>query len=172
MQEVVIRRRKNQHYQLVIIAPLALFFSINSFLRHLQGESSYRSLMLAVTLLFSAVIIWMLITAIRHLIKKGPAMIISERGVDDYASVATAGHILWEEITGASIQKFSGTNHLVIHLRNPERYLSAEKTWRRRVTEFAMSKTGSPIAVNLRTIQYSGDELLKQILERVSKPTD
>jgi len=93
-------------------------------------------------------------------------MIINQRGMIDNVSMANAGFIDWKEITGCFIAKMSGVDQLFISVKDHTSILSKQNPIKKGLLSVPISDHGTPIAIDLKLLNYSPQKLQKIILSK------
>lgn len=128
-------------------------------------RSAYRIVGAAVTILFSLGFLAFLY----KLLQRQPALVIDDQGVIDQASGITAGRIPWEDITGFEIVSVGAAPLFVVHVANPNDYLSRAGAMKRKVGEANLRRVGSPIAMSANFIDADIDELCLMLAARLEE---
>ncbi|MFC0515196.1 STM3941 family protein [Mucilaginibacter angelicae] len=93
---------------------------------------------------------------------KKPGLIINNEGIYDNSSV---GLIPWSDITRFSISSVMNQQFLVIGLKDPEQYITAQTNlFKKKSFDFNYKNYGSPLAISASTFEYNLYEL-KAMLE-------
>jgi hypothetical protein len=159
-----IKRRNRTHVEVIVIGVVALYFIGGRLIKATENseEPSWPYILFQA---FALLLMGGLLTrSIIHLTKKTPALIITSEGIVDNISLANAGKIDGANIEGFSIGKVSGTDHLIIKLKDHKSVLSKLSGFKQRMLETIMKKHGTPIAVNLKLLKIDPDELM-EVLE-------
>ncbi|HRQ63987.1 MAG TPA: STM3941 family protein [Xanthomonadaceae bacterium] len=96
---------------------------------------------------------------VRKLLDPKPGLVLSSAGLTDNASGVAAGFIPWAEIEGSGEFAVQGQRMLVIHVRDPHRYVERGGAIRRTVNRANFKLAGSPIAIPASALRVGFDEL-------------
>lgn len=90
-----------------------------------------------------------------------PGLIINSEGITDNSSGVAAGLIRWSEITGFSEYQVQNSKMLIIHVKDPEKYVNRGSLMKRALNKFNMKMAGSPISISSTTLKVEYKELLQ-----------
>jgi hypothetical protein len=97
---------------------------------------------------------------VKKLISKNVALIISDKGIIDNASVATVGLIPWNDIVEIATTKVMKQELLTLKVRNPEEYIARQRNFLLRKTmQMNFKNYGSPIQISANNLKSSISEI-------------
>ena len=98
-----------------------------------------------------------------------PGLIINSKGITDNSSAVAAGLIRWSDITGFSEFQVKSTKMLIIHVREPEKYVNRGSAIKRALNKANMKLVGSPISISANSLRIKYPELLELCTNRFEK---
>lgn len=91
---------------------------------------------------------------------KKPGLIINNEGIYDNSSATAIGLIPWSDITHFSISSVMNQQFLIIGLKDPEQYITAQTNlFKKKSFDFNYKNYGSPLAISATTFEYNLYEL-------------
>lgn len=110
------------------------------------------------------------ITAVRKLTTQSDGLIISSKGVTDNSSGISAGFIPWEDITTITETAVVNQNFVNIVLKNPEAFISSQKSAFKRKAMTANYRTsGSAVAISANSLDTTHGKLKKILVEKLTE---
>ncbi|MBI2281863.1 MAG: hypothetical protein HYU68_14405 [Bacteroidetes bacterium] len=168
MTKISIKRKKTIYYRLLISTSIAIFLAIQSLISNTKILGTSNSLVIFFLFTLTILCLAFFINSIVQILKKSPALIITENELIDSVSTSNIGAIKWENITYCNIKKFKGSPHLVIGLKNYSEILSKLNGFKKKMTEVKIKQLGTPIALNTKLIDFDENELTKLIQQHIS----
>lgn len=95
----------------------------------------------------------------KKLFDKKPGLVFSNSGIVDNASAAAAGFIPWSEVMGADIFEMAQQKMLIIHVRDPQKYVDQGNAVKRKLNQANYNMCGSPIAISANALKINFVEL-------------
>lgn len=97
---------------------------------------------------------------VKKLTNKNVALIISDKGIIDNASIATVGLIPWNDIVEIATTKVMKQELLTLKVRNPEEYIARQRNFLLRKTmQMNLKNYGSPIQISANNLKSSISEI-------------
>ena len=128
----------------------------------------YRSETIAV-IIGTASILFFVICAFsifRKLLDHTAGLIIDDKGIYDNSSAVSSGQILWEEIDSIGEYEIQNQKFIVLIVKNPQHFIMAKsRKYQRNIAEMNFKLTGSPININVNSLEISHLALLKIITD-------
>ncbi len=100
---------------------------------------------------------------IKKLFDKKIGLSIDAHGITDNSNTSSVGFIEWDDITRIETQQVMSTKFLLIHVRNPEKYIEKASGMKAKLMRSNMQMYGTPISITSNTLKCSFDELEKLI---------
>ncbi|MGH1385481.1 STM3941 family protein [Kordia sp.] len=114
-----------------------------------------------------------LLIGINRLIKTKPGLIINEKGIIDNSTATSVGFIPWKDITSINPIKVLSTSFLIVHVKNPESYISKGKNALiKKSLQYNLKNHGSPIAIGSTTLAMKLQKTEALIKEGLEKHTE
>lgn len=162
MKAIIVPRSKSIYQTLVLLCPIGLFFGTRFlFQTYYTVEPRWWLVILLGLALAGAA--YLLIFSIQQLRDKRPAMRISREGVEDYISMAKPGLIPWKNIKGCKIEKYTGSDHLLIYLKDPSAVTQSLNFIQGKMAQQMIEDVKTPIVINPKLIQYNVKKLVDAI---------
>lgn len=152
MERVVIKRKRKQQWQMLIIGPFAMYTMVNAMLNMDSKGILYYAL-----LIFSSLVLLFFFNALRQMLNRKPALVIDESGLTDNISLANAKFIAWNNIRKCELKKYMRRDHLLIFMRD----LSTLDLSRKKMMQIFERDLGTPVALPLDAMKVNKDELAK-----------
>ena len=96
----------------------------------------------------------------RKLFDNSNGLVIDNTGITDNSSSLGIGLIEWEDITDILTKRVMTTKFLLVHVNNPEKYLSrAENKAKAKLMRANMKMTGTPIQISSNALKYNFKKL-------------
>ncbi len=168
MKEIIVPASKSIYQTLLIICPIALFFAVRSFYNNYY--TSHPSWWLL--LLLGALIIlctYFFLNSLQKVRSNNIALRINKTGIEDNISMAKPGKILWSNIKGSEIVKYTGSDHLLIYLKDPKPILAPLNFFQNKMALQMIEDVGTPIAINPKLVQYDVKKLVEVINRKAKK---
>lgn len=162
----VIARRKGQHFRLLASGAVSLFFVARALINRMNGDRSAIAILLL--LFIGTVMLLLIVSALRMLLDRRPALVIDPTGVHDFISSARPGLLPWANIHAAEIKRLSGADVIVLKLRDDQPIREAVSGTRKVLVEHSVKQVGSPIALPVKFMDADRDEILLTIKSGIS----
>jgi len=166
MKEIVIPQKSSAFYKILISLTIPSIFLGYIIYRYFIGVSKLNIYFIFFCAISFMICLLMIINTLIKIANKKPAMIINQRGMIDNVSMANAGFIDWKEITGCFIAKMSGVDQLFISVKDHTSILSKQNPIKKGLLSVPISDHGTPIAIDLKLLNYSPQKLQKIILSK------
>lgn len=95
----------------------------------------------------------------KKLFDKKAGLVFSNSGIVDNASAAAAGFIPWSEVMGADIFEMAQQKMLIIHVRDPQKYVDRGNAVKRKLNRANYNMCGSPIAISANALKINFADL-------------
>lgn len=110
------------------------------------------------------------IIIIRKMMDKRPGLIINKEGIIDNSSGVSAGLIPWNDIENITVTKVMSQRFLMIHVRNPQDYLSKVTNPIKRNTMALNYKSyGSPISISANALEIDFDNFYNLLTDKINE---
>ena len=166
LKEIIIPVNKAVYQTLLILSPIILFIAGRSFYNNWSGANP-PLWWLGILALIIALSIYFFINSIRKVMANTTAVKINRQGVEDRISMAKPGLIPWENIKGAEIRKYTGSDHLLIYLKDPEPVIAPLNFFQTKMAQQMVEDVNTPIAINPKLIRYDVKKLRDLINKKV-----
>ena len=103
------------------------------------------------------------------LLKPGPALEISDKGILNKSNLLSPQLIQWGDIIDAYIVSVSSNKFITIVVRNPEEYIKTRNKFLVYLQSANFNMTGSPINISLSSVNIDGEEFVDLIFERLKE---
>lgn len=114
-----------------------------------------------------------LLIGVNRMFKTKPGLIINEKGITDNSTATSVGFIPWRDITSVEPIKVVSTSFLIVHVKNPESYISKEtNTLVKKSLQYNRKNHGSPIAIGSTTLAMKLQKIEAFINENFEKHID
>lgn len=157
MEEVVILKSKKKIYLAILVSIFLIVAGVTLFC---VADSSKIPIILS---LLALIIIFIggsgIFFFIKNLRGSQVGLVINEIGINDTSKATSLGLIKWEEITDIESINIEGTLFILIHVKEPERFLERTKYLSRRPLKLGIKMYGTPIIISAHSIQYKFDKL-------------
>lgn len=111
-----------------------------------------------------------LVFAIRKLFSKQVGLMINSDGLIDNSAGNSAGQILWTDVKGITIYNVMNQKFVSVHVKDPEKYISAQKNvFKRKLMAQNYKMAGTPISISPNTLKISFNELHSLLQDRFGK---
>ncbi|MGC4130343.1 MAG: STM3941 family protein [Bergeyella sp.] len=106
--------------------------------------------------------------AVKQLFRNKLMLIIDENGIN--VNPSKNEFIKWIDIEGFSEIKINSVKIIIIHVINPEEYMSKEtNVLRKKLMAYNLSNYGSPFTVSVATMKINYEDLHKLLNENLTK---
>ncbi|MDC8004915.1 hypothetical protein POV27_12705 [Aureisphaera galaxeae] len=106
----------------------------------------------------------------RKLFDKKNGLVINFEGITDHSSGVSVGLIVWDDIVKIRRTAVMSTKFLLIHVKDPEKYIQkAGSKFKASVMRANMKTYGTPLSISSNTLQYDFDELEDLVYSQFSK---
>jgi len=170
MTNISIQRKNTIYYRQLISTSIAIFLAIHSLINNIKTPGYSKPLVILLLIALTILCLAFFINSIVQILKKSPALTITDNELIDNVSTSNMGAIKWDNITYCDIKKFKGSPHLVIGLKDHSEILSKLNGFKKKMTEVKIKKLGTPIALNTKLIDSATDELTKLIEQYITVP--
>lgn len=158
MKEIIVPPNNSVYQTLVILCPIALFFLGRFWFQDFYSVTPRWWFLLVLGILFT-IAAYLLIRSLQKIRSGQPALRISRAGVEDNISMAQPGLIKWENIKGAAIVKYTGSDHLLIYLKDPLPVIRGLNFFKTKMAEQMVEDVKTPIAINPKLVRYDIEKL-------------
>ncbi|WP_277674604.1 STM3941 family protein [Piscibacillus halophilus] len=100
---------------------------------------------------------------IKVLIKRKPALIISDEGISDYSSYLGPGLIRWDEIEGFEFVGFGSQQFLGIYTKDPELIINRASGLRRVINRMNKGLINTQVNIMVKNLDCSSEDLVETI---------
>lgn len=97
------------------------------------------------------------------------AILFTEKGIEINTSAIAGQFITWEEITGFNIGRVQRSKFLLIHVKNPDRFLSKVNILNKLLIKMNISMYGTPISLAAASINSTLEELVEIVIAEQQK---
>ncbi len=168
MKTITVARNNAVYQTLLLLSPIALFFGVRNTWRLFQATVfDWPWLMIWGGL--AALSLYLIIFCIQRLRVQLPALQISRMGVEDHISMAKPGLIPWSNIQGSALVPYTGSEHLVIYLKDPEPIIKSLPFLQQKMARQMMEDIETPIAINPRLIRFDVKKLSQTINQKATR---
>lgn len=95
----------------------------------------------------------------KRLFTPSPGLVIDDKGIIDNSSGVSIGLIEWNDIKGITKTQVMSNHFLLIHVVNPEKYLTRANKAKARMMTANMKMVGTPISISPNTLLCNFAEL-------------
>lgn len=163
MKELIITQKKSAYVKLLLACLLPGVIFAYFLWKHFSGAQVLgNGMFLLFSLSFTLCLGAMIYFLIKYLDKK-PALVINQKGIIDNISMAKAGFIPWSNINGCLIGKLSGVDQLMIKVKDHKSIMEQQSSLRKSMLQVPIQDHGTPIAINVKLLDYNPEKLLKVI---------
>ncbi len=99
----------------------------------------------------------------RHVLQRGPALVIDGRGITDSASAAPAGFVSWHQVTGLGTWEHSGQKIVTVRVRDPQAVIASAPPIVRVAMRANLRLSGSPVNIATTALPLTPDQLIAEI---------
>jgi len=161
--EVHVKRNKALHIRLFLIALVGIVVSVFYYMIQLANSSLvWMMITSAIAILF----LFVLVTSLRMLLNKKPALSLTSDGIVDSISLASAGVIPWKEIKSVKLETYLNSPQILIALHHPEKIMEKLSYMKKRMVNQQFVDTGAVIVINPKMIHGKPQELVNKIKRR------
>lgn len=108
---------------------------------------------------------------LKQLFRKKLMLIIDESGINLKPSDNRIIH--WKDIEGFSEMKINSVKIIIIHIKNPEKYIDSEPNKiRKKLLNYNLNNYGSPFTITVSTMEIGYEELWKLLNESLIMSVD
>ena len=107
--------------------------------------------------------LFVVFTSSRMLINRKPALSITQEGIIDYVSLASAGKIPWKEIKSVKLEHYINSKQILIALHHPEKIMKDLGFMKRKMVNQQLVDTGAVIVINPKMILGKPQEIVNKI---------
>ena len=162
MKAIIVPRNNSVYQTLIILCPIALFFGTRFLYQNYYTASPRWWLIILLGLLLAGAA-YLLVNSIQQVRNSRPAMRISREGVEDYISLAKPGLIPWKNITGSKIEKYTGSDQLLIYVKEPKSLVQSLNFVQSKMAQQMLEDVQTPIVINPKLIRYDAKKLMEII---------
>ena len=163
MKEIIIPQKSTAFLKILFSLTIPILFLSYVFFNYFSGDLSLNIYLLFLCAMVFFICVLMLINTLIKIVNKKPALVLNQKGIIDHVSMANAGFIEWREITGCFIAKMSGVDQLFISVKDHQSILSKQNPIRKGLLSVPIEDHGTPIAIDLKLLNYSPQKLQKII---------
>ncbi len=162
MKTITVARNNAVYQTLLLLSPIALFFGVRNTWRLFQATAlDWPWLMIWGGL--GALALCLLLFCIQRLRVTLPAMQITRAGVEDHISMAKPGLIPWSNIRGSALVPYTGSEHLVIYVKDPEPIIASLGFLQQKMARQMVEDVDTPIVINPKLLRYKAAALRDMI---------
>ena len=103
---------------------------------------------------------------IRMLFLHGPAIVISESGIEDNTSLAPVRTIEWSDISSFSVLESGQKKSILVQVWEPQKFLEQVSGSRKKRLLSIFKAHGTPVQINLTLMEATAENILENILCR------
>ena len=108
-----------------------------------------------------------LVLSIRRLLNPRRALIITDQGLIDSASVVEAGLIPWSEIRSIRVGHWWWQSFICLELRNPREFMAQHPVWKQRLMRTLIEVLDAPVAITALSLPVGFDDLRRRLQQRL-----
>ena len=168
MKEIIVPRNNSVYQTLLMLCPIALFFAVRSFYNNYYTSSPTWWILL----LLGALIIlctYFFLNSLQKVRTGQAALRLNKAGLEDNISMAKPGLVDWSNIKGSAIVKYTGSDHLLIYLKDPSPVLAPLNFFQNKMALQMIEDVGTPIAINPKLIRYDVKKLAELINRKAKR---
>lgn len=163
IEEGIIKRNLGLHVRILFVSAAGLGLTAYNYLGQLENPSLVWMILLTVV---AVLMLALFINAVRVLIIRKPALVMTKDGLVDHISIARAGLIPWKNIKSIKAEKYLNREHILIEVSDSQLIIEKLPYVRRKMVDQQYRDTGSVIVIDPKTIQTKSSELVKMIKKR------
>lgn len=154
-----VNRNKSGFFRATAVCLIGLYFFskyLYNNVKSVEDLGTFEGIFILIAIIIN---ILLLIIPIKQLLKRPEALIISNKGIEDYVSFANAGLIEWDNITSAEIDKKGLRNALIINLKNDFNLKKNTSFITQNLQQENVSKYGNALVINKDYIKGDLEEI-------------
>lgn len=157
------------HYRnLVLSSAAVLYIGLKSW-NNWQAGNVLTPLAI-ILLLFLLPNTYIIFNSIRQLLKRSPAMVLTDEGIKERVSPSNMPIIPWNIIAECEVRRYRGYPHLLITTTDNQQALTNARFYNKLLIKKAIKDTGAAIFVNCDMVDYDREQLVDIIMEKIGKP--
>ena len=135
-----------------------------------KDQSGYNNLLFIPGLAWAVVLFFGLgvLLAVWRLLSSEPGLILNRNGVKIF-TIGQETFLPWSDVAGLSVFGVRRNRMLVLHLRDPEKFIQTIGKARRPLARTSLKLCGSPIAISSSTMALSFAEMHELFKEFISR---
>ncbi len=161
--ELHVKRNKALHLRLFIVSLVGAIVSIFYYIEKLSNSSL---MLMIVTSLIAVFFLFVIFTSSKMLLNTKPALSITNEGLIDSISLASAGSIPWKEIKSVKLEHYINSKQILIGLHHPEKIISKLGYMKRKMVNQQLVDTGAVIVINPKMIKGKPQDIVNKIKRR------
>jgi hypothetical protein len=165
MNPTLIARRKEEHVVIVVLCATSLVSLVDRLVSRPQDFTEAPGFFVF-KLLFALLLVVFIGNAIRQLMRKGPALVLDDAGLQDLVTPVRGGLIPWTAMSGARAIGRKGSV-IVIDLHDPAAFIAERLGFKQRMARAFHRSHGSPVVIQTRFVKADANDLLRMIQERI-----
>ncbi|MEL6636705.1 MAG: STM3941 family protein [Bacteroidota bacterium] len=168
MKTITVARNHGVYQTLLLLGPIALFFGLRNSWRLLQADVvDWPWLMIWGGL--AGLSAYLIVFCVQRVRVRTPALQLSRAGIEDNISMAKPGLIPWRNIKGSALVPYTGTEHLVIYLKDAEPIIESLGFLQQKMARQMVEDVDTPIVINPRLIRYRAAALRDLINQKCGR---
>ena len=165
MGSTLIARRKEEHAVIVVLCATSLVSLADRLVSRPQDFAEATGFYVF-KLLFTLLLVVFIANALRQVLRKGPALVLDENGLQDLVTPVQGGLIPWIAMAGARAIGRKGSV-IVIDLHDPEAFIAERQGFKQRMARAFHRSHGSPLVIQTRFVKADASDLVRVIQDRI-----
>lgn len=150
----------------VSVIGIMLFISPESYITNISKNTNYIS---TIGVVAAGISLILAIINIRKLFTQKTGLILNKEGITDNSNASFTQLIKWSDITKVEAKKSGPINLIIIHIDNPEKYISKAKKTSIRQMRKNLSLFGSPVLIVSSRLKIKFPDLKVLIMKEFEK---
>jgi hypothetical protein len=106
------------------------------------------------------------VSVLKHLLFRGPAVVINSKGIVDNSSGVSVGFIAWDEIEEICEYRFQDQTFLGITLKDVNKVVARQPKWKRSVIRANLKLGAAPVNIPQSVLGVKVSDLVREIQDR------
>lgn len=123
-----------------------------------------------ILLLFLVPNTYIIFNSIRQLLKRSPAMVMTDEGIKERVSPSNMPIIPWSIITECEVRRYHGYPQLLITITDNQLALQHARFYNKLLIKRTIKNTGAAIIINCDMLDFDREQLVDIIMEKIGKP--